>query len=126
MKYVPNMVLLCVIVRGTNTVSPLKKNRPKKGEIHYSHLERRLPPFAQGTFVCLAHPLDAREAAPVARRHEALVQHLDVRERQKRWHVVVLYVQGSREPHEGAIARSERHARRAHVRSLCSCQCCNR
>lgn len=108
---------------------PPKKNHPKKGESspdllnHHLHLERRFPPFAQSTLVRLAHPLNVREAAPVTRRHESMVQHLDVRERQDRRHVVVLYVQGGCESHERAIASSKQHARRTHVRSLC---CCNR
>jgi hypothetical protein len=110
-------------VRGTNiNISPPpKKNRPKKrrNSLHHLHLERRLPSFAKGTLVRLAHPLSVREAAPVTRSHEAVVQHLDVRERQDRWHVVVLYVQGGCESHERAIASSEQHARRTHVRSLC-------
>src|SRR5229473_1326928 len=94
---------------------PPPKNRPKKGEIHWIyvirplHLERHLPPFAQCTLVRLAHPLNVREAAPVTRCHEAMVQHLYIPERQQRWHVVIPYVQCGRKPHERAIASSERH-----------------
>ena len=71
MKYVPKMVQVHV-----QCVEPISLKRKK------SRLKRRLPPFAQGTLVRLAHPLEVRETARVTRRHEAMVQHLDVRERQ--------------------------------------------
>jgi len=126
MKYVPKMVQVYVQCVGTsiNITHHPRRTTLKRGEIyrifiiHHLHLERRLPPFAQGTVVRLAHPFNVREAALVTRRHEAMVQHLDVRERQQRWHLVVLYVQGGCESHERAIAGSEQHARRTHVRSL--------
>lgn len=122
MKYVPKMVQVHVVVRGTNNnIATTQEEPPLKGKnfCHRLHLERRFPPLAQGTLVRLAHPLNVREAAAVTHRHEAMVQHFDVRERQQRWHVVVLYVQSGCESHERAVAGGEQHARRTHVRSLC-------
>ena len=93
----------------------LEKGKFPGFTLNLRQLERRLPPFAQRTLVRLAHPLDVRDAAHVACRNEAMVQHLDVRERQQWRYVVVLYIQCSRETHKWAAASDKRHARRAHV-----------
>ncbi len=77
--------------------------------------QRSLPSPAQRALVSLARPLDVRDAAQVASRHEPVVQRLDVRKHQQRRHALVLDVQRRRQPHERAPAVRKRHARRAHV-----------
>lgn len=79
MKYVPKMVQVHLVQSWHQYYCNI--TTLERGEVHHLHLERHLPPFAQGTLVRLAHPLNVREAAPVIRHHEAMVQHLDVRER---------------------------------------------